>query len=133
MKNTETKHKYYDILQAISLGKPLQWKGDVGDWRDENAHTVLAEISEETYEPENYRAKPDTATINGVEVERPMTKAPEAGTRYWYAYVGRDEGYASDTWTEHTVDHERLASGMCWSAESGVAGAINAFKAALTA
>lgn len=68
------KHPYSEILHAIADGKEIQarqsngWK-DTGDYSVFNA--VLMTNKKDALQPEDYRIKPATITINGVECEAP--------------------------------------------------------------
>ena len=63
------KHPYADILIAIAEGKEVQWQMSNGKWAHQSPEGTLAEICSNAYDPERYRIKPATITINGVVCE----------------------------------------------------------------
>jgi hypothetical protein len=128
MENTETNHPYHDVLQAISLNKLIQWEGSDGCWKDQGHALTLSEISDEEFGPDRYRVKPETVSLNGIDIPRPMSKAPADGAKYWFPNSNYVCGYSFDTWEGRHVDECRLSSGTCWDTESGASEAVSALK-----
>lgn len=68
---TDTKkHQYAEILHAIADGKEIQTLG-ITEWESVYIPTVLHCMSLASFNPDRYRVKPDTITVNGIECEAP--------------------------------------------------------------
>jgi hypothetical protein len=59
-----------------------------------------------------YRRKPRTITINGIEVPEPLRVAPPSGTIYYVAMPCNANSYVDWTWFDDRSDIAALAQGM---------------------
>jgi hypothetical protein len=77
-----TPHKYADILRAIADGKRIQcYLHRKQRWMDTEEHSVfnaimLGDDNSLALQPSDYRVKPATITINGIECPAPETTPP---------------------------------------------------------
>lgn len=107
-----TEHKYAHILRAIADGNVVQWRDSNGEWNDESENTILREVVNEDYSPERYRVKPDTITINGVEVPEPVRDQLAIGTYYWLVDASADTKTRNYSWSDHGMDFNWIKSGL---------------------
>ena len=70
-------HPYTEILRAIADGKEIEWLGCDDVWSSQEADEALSEIADTTFAPEQYRVKPETININGIEVPKPLAELQE--------------------------------------------------------
>ena len=85
-----TEHKYAAILRAIADGKEIQRKFDSGSWVALSPERAMEEISSRAFSPLSYRIKPETITINGNEVPKPLTKMPPTDETVFFPDFGPD-------------------------------------------
>lgn len=89
-----TEHKYAAILRAIADGKTIQVRVAGGGWANEGSGYVLRSLTDRLFNPDDFRIKPETITINGREVPKPESKAPAEGTTYFVVYlIGTSDDY----------------------------------------
>lgn len=62
-----------------------------------------------------YRQKPKSITVNGIEVPEPMRKEPEKAEWYYLAYPISEDLYAQCTWTGARIDRLWLEKGLLHS------------------
>lgn len=62
------------------------------------------------FESVEYRIKPKTITINGIEVPKPESEAPDRNTKYYYPHLIGIVGWYR--WSDHEVDIKLLKQGM---------------------
>ena len=119
-------HKYATILNAIMDGKTIQvcYGDDVYNDIDEN--DALSHLSYCTRD--NLRVKPDTLSIAGIAVLKPMTEKPELGQRYFYIVTHRVDGVGYDYWSDSKEDNQSLHNGMCWLTRDAAVNAAAAIK-----
>lgn len=109
-------HPYSHILKAVAEGKTVQvLEANVDPdlpsvWIDITADDALADISEETYTPEEMRVKPDTVIINGHEVLVPVREALSCGIEYYH--VSRSKTSLKYIWRNAAMDYNFLDMGV---------------------
>ena len=67
-----TEHKHAAILRAIADGKPFEYR-NIDDWWYKGSLFILAQHGDL-----EWRIKPETITINGVECLKPVPQEDEA-------------------------------------------------------
>ena len=123
-------HPYSHILKAVAEGKTVQvLEANVGPglpsvWIDITADDALADISEETYTPEEMRVKPDTVIINGYEVLAPLREAPVCGTEYYH--VSRSKTSLKYVWRNAAMDYNFLDMGVVFLSKEDAAAYVKA-------
>lgn len=66
------------------------------------------------YSDFQYRRKPRTININGIEVPEPMRNAPKHGSIYFFPRIELGDKYAFATqWSGDYIDEMRLKDGIC--------------------
>jgi hypothetical protein len=61
------KHSYAEILMAIANGEQIQFINSLGNWNDMTNADVLNEIRIARFKPSEFRVKPKTILVNGIE------------------------------------------------------------------
>lgn len=123
-------HPYSTILKAVAEGKAVQvLEANVDPdlpsvWIDITADDALADISEETYTPEDMRVKPDTVIINGHEVLAPLREAPTCGTEYYHA--SRSKSFTKYVWRNSVMDYNFLDMGVVFLSKEDAAAYVKA-------
>lgn len=123
-------HPYSHILKAVAEGKTVQvLEANVDPnlpsvWIDITADDALADISEETYTPEDMRVKPDTVVINGHEVMAPLREAPACGTEYYNA--SRSKTSLEYVWRNSAMDYNFLDMGVVFLSKEDAAAYVKA-------
>ena len=77
---------------------------------------------------ENNRAAPETIRIGDYDLPAPMRVAPPKGTRY---FIRETNAYAGE-WSDHEVDFENLANGVCYGSLEDAELTVKAIKELLT-
>ena len=109
-------HPYSTILKAVAEGKTIQVLAANVDpdlpsvWLDITAEDALADVSDESYAPEDMRVKPDTVVINGYEVMAPLREAPACGTEYYH--ITRSKTSLKYVWHNSAMDYNFLDMGV---------------------
>src|SRR5574344_2932994 len=123
-------HPYSTILKAVAEGKTIQVleanvdPGLPSVWIDITADDALADISEESYAPEDMRVKPDTVVINGYEVMAPLREAPACGTEYYPATLSKKA--VKYLWVGSVMDHNFLDMGVVFLSKEDAAAYVKA-------
>ena len=118
-------HPYSIILKAVAEGKTIQvLEANVDPdlpsvWIDITADDALADVSEETYTPEEMRVKPDTVVINGYEVMAPLREAPACGTEYYH--ITRSKTSLKYVWHNSAMDYNFLDMGVVFLSKEDAA------------
>lgn len=98
------------IVQAGANGEEIEYSLSEGVWYNfKNAEPDLLsfEIGED------YRIKPKTITVNGIEVPEPIRKEPTKGdTLYFIPVLSSPSFYAQVYWNGDETDHHRLKHGL---------------------
>lgn len=63
-----------------------------------------------------YRVKPNTHVVNGIECPSPLSEMPEEGFRYWYIDTNSSQGYDFSHWDDVFIDHVRAKVGI-WATD----------------
>ena len=64
--------------------------------------------------PEDYRIKPKTILVYGVEVPAPETKKPELGHWYYCPFFSHVRQFSKTRWSDNNVDNYRLSNGLVY-------------------
>ena len=118
-------HPYSTILKAVAEGKTIQvLEANVDPdlpsvWIDITADDALADVSEETYLPEEMRVKPDTVVINEYEVMAPLREAPACGTEYYH--ITRSKTSLKYVWHNSAMDYNFLDMGVVFLSKEDAA------------
>lgn len=94
-------HPYAEILRAIADGKEIEWLGCDEVWSSQDADEALSEIADTVFAPESYRVKPETISINGIEVPKPLAELQEE-TLFWPSFTGNADG----NWVEEELGYK---------------------------
>ena len=78
--------------------------------------------------PEEFRVKPATITVNGIEVPEPLREAPDVGSTYWV--VSPYGGAVKMRYRADNEDAHALKSGLCHATEDA---ALAHFEAVISA
>jgi hypothetical protein len=114
--NMNKPHKHWkEIAQyaqdAAETEKP--WKRWQYRLNDANWTTFTKTDQFEDIVGIEYRRKPKTININGIEVPEPMREKPEIGHKYFALSFDYDDGYSEQTWEDHRLDLIWLSRGIC--------------------
>lgn len=72
-----------------------------------------------------YRRKPKTITVNGIEVPEPSRETPKIGDRYYLAYPVSSSGFVEYFWTNEAQEKSWLEKGLLHlTKEAAIAHAI---------
>ena len=118
-------HPYSTILKAVAEGKTIQvLEANVDPdlpsvWIDITADDALADVSDESYAPEDMRVKPDTVVINGYEVMAPLREAPACGTEYYH--ITRSKTSLKYVWHNSAMDYNFLDMGVVFLSKEDAA------------
>ena len=103
-----TKHKHADLMllyaqDALETDKPwTRWEMLVHDkWAVLTSNPTWHEALE-------YRRKPQTILVNGIEVPKPETRAPKYDTLYWVPDLKSKSFFDCFTWCNDDVDFRHL-------------------------
>lgn len=114
---SKQEHPYAKVLRWIADGESIQADSySYGQFLDVMCtKTLLEGIAEgRASDPERFRLKPRTITINGIEVPEPLRVAPEEGSDYFT--VNMEDGDADSwrlEWRSGGLDSRRLNAGLC--------------------
>ena len=118
-------HPYSIILKAVAEGKTIQvLEANVDPdlpsvWIDITADDALADVSDESYAPEDMRVKPDTVVINGYDVLAPLREAPACGTEYYH--ITRSKTSLKYVWHNSAMDYNFLDMGVVFLSKEDAA------------
>lgn len=111
--NTSNKpHKHWRLMRdyaqdAQETDRPWdrwQYRYKDGDWQDETGPFIF-------YTDFEYRRKPRTININGIEVPEPMREKPEDGTKYYMPMCDNEVDFS--VWQNSMSDNRWLSWGVC--------------------
>lgn len=108
-------HEYAQVLRWIADGERIQsFDGTLNKWIDRTLSGPLMDIFNEKISPEEFRIKPRTININGIEVPEPVRVALNMDQDYWMPSTGAltYDGVTSQVWLDTSVDHARLQYGL---------------------
>ena len=123
-------HPYSTILKSVAEGKTIQvLEANVDPdlpsvWIDITADDALADVSDESYAPEDMRVKPDTVVINGYEVMAPLREAPACGEEYYPA--SRSKTALKFIWANSAMDYNFLDMGVVFLSKEDAAAYVKA-------
>ena len=122
------KHPHYDIAVwyfSDPENNVVQFYfEELGKWEDVKDPVFYVDI--------NYRRKPappKRITINGVEINAPLSEAPKSGAVC--GFVGPDDGYET-RWVGLAWQLRYLKNGRCYATEQDAQAAYDAITLALT-
>lgn len=100
-------HPQADLIKAWTDGNTIQMRHiDKSEWED------TAEPRFSLTNQYDYRIKPRTILINGIEVPEPVREPLEDGQKYWTFITGwRDDVYQSE-WEGSDSDYNFLNQGL---------------------
>ena len=106
-------HKYAAILRAIADGKTVQFRDNENVWYEPSPASLLGTLSAGVYQPDRFRIKPETISINGVKVPKPETTAPAKGTDYYLPKFTDDPSlHCRLPWHGDAMDRTVLSRGL---------------------
>lgn len=111
--------KVKDLLVAIGTNEPVQYEKLPNMWvtlSETQVNVLLLRISRGAHVG-SYRVKPKTITVNGVEIQAPLTKAPNVGEYYYLVALLESKHFYHFTWSDDESDNRALARGICHSTE----------------
>lgn len=102
-----------EALIALANGEDLQWRdGDFQQWNDVNDYLRLG-----IFNDCEFRLKPRTITINGIEVPAPFE--PKVGEEYWCFSTQTVLGYGHNVYKSERADRRFINIGA-WRTEDEV-------------
>lgn len=102
-----TPHKHAEILRAIADGKTIEARRIGSDW--ETIANPLVVIANPIWV---LRIKPETITINGHEVPRPVREPLRYGQIYYTPRINNEVLYAELKWNDDNIDRRLLERGL---------------------
>lgn len=107
-------HEYAQVLRWIADGEAVQtYDYLISEWIDRHSTALLRDIFNQETAPENFRIKPRTILINGIEVPEPLISAPKVGISYCYLSLGhREHSVYESRWNDDIADHRILKRGL---------------------
>lgn len=108
-------HEHAELLRAIADGKQMQVQDHTGTWYNCCGTTALRTITEGLFRRTNLRIKPDTITVNGIEVPEPLRDFPPKIGCYWA--VSPYHGTARIDYRADKEDQHALNAGLCHATE----------------
>lgn len=113
---SKQEHPYAQVLRWIADGESIQADSNYdGHFLNVTCtKTLLEGIAEgRASDPDRFRLKPRTITINGHEVPEPMRVAPKWIAGYYMPDLIDSTYVATSYWGDDKYDEERLARGLC--------------------
>ena len=98
-------HKHKDLIIAWANGETIQcWNNDLQVW---------VELCHPNFNNDvEFRVKPRTISINGIEVPAPEQQALDAGTVYYSPYLLHEDLFEAFYWRDDDVDKRTLSRGL---------------------
>lgn len=110
MQSNTTERKHYDLIIAWANGEDIQYRFDETEvWEDVN--------NPSWYEDCEYRIKPKTIAIGGMQVPAPRATPPRNGQEYWVLLVEDEE--ISFVWAGDDCDYTRLKHRVIHDTQEG--------------
>ena len=103
-------HPQADILRAIADGKQIQYRYSSG-WIDTGYIDILGLLYNKV--DCQFRIKPKTININGIEVPEPMREEPKKGTQVWVADLMNAGEVTCTSWYSGVAHKDYLKNGLC--------------------
>lgn len=101
------RHPHADVIIAWAEGKEIQVANqDKENWRDVSENELYFRTDF------RYRIKPETILVNGIEVPKPETEAPEEGEDYYTPQPCNFDFFTRATWWGTEYDVMRLNRGL---------------------
>lgn len=111
-----TPHPYAEILRAIAEGKLIQFYSRAKSWSDVTHGSALKIIADYVeYSEIQFRIKPETILINGIEVPKPCSSPPAPETIYYIPYFEAEQidyRFTSLSWDNDSYDLHMLKLGF---------------------
>lgn len=112
----KTEHKYAQVLRWIADGESIQVKTNRGVFVDLDESQVQGTLRNIggglCVEPEDFRLKPRTITVNGREIVAGEREALQPAESYFVADPTAYEYFVSYCWSAHPVNLDHLARGL---------------------
>ncbi|UUN99173.1 hypothetical protein I9054_006910 [Acinetobacter bereziniae] len=110
-----------EALIALANGEDLQWRdGDFRQWNDVNDELRLG-----IFNDCEFRLKPRTITINGIEVPAPFD--PKEGEEYWCFSTQTIFGYGHNVYVSERADRRFINMGA-WRTEEEIKQVVAALR-----
>ena len=103
-------HPQADILRAIADGKQIQYRYSSG-WIDTGYIDILGLLYNKV--DCQFRIKPKTININGIEVPKPMRETPKDDVSFWLADPTNQTGVCEFKWHPCSTHKGWLEAGFC--------------------
>lgn len=103
---------------GVDLWKHVQWSSGFGHgcWYDcPNSDSICPDGGAE------YRVKPSTHVVNGVECPAPMSELPAVDEDYFYVDPSGDPGINESYWSSDWIDQWRFKCGIFHTQEDALA------------
>lgn len=96
-------------IHGTELWRFVQWSKDKESW----------EVCQSRYEVDvndvfDYRVKPRTHTVNGIECPAPLDQQPEAGQRVYYINSASPRGVSTTEYFGESETSKRIFLTGCW-------------------
>ncbi len=111
-----------EVKLAWAKGEKVQWRQSF-DWDDLGATNILGIFDDEDIE---FRLKPRTITINGMEVPAPFE--PKDGDKYWFMDVNNRRGYEYDVCGIDHFNDEQWSFFGTWRTEEEIKQVVAALR-----
>lgn len=103
--------KWADVIKAMADGIPVECQWSDGTWNEPGPNNPISQPGA------NWRIKPSTIMIAGIEVPEPLRVAPEKDTTYFVADPASDDLFYAETWDCDSIDIRYLRRGQCHATE----------------
>ena len=113
-----------EALIALANGEAVEYNSD-GAWWEIDGNCAL-KIFDQSWD---YRIKPRTITINGIEVPAPF-KPKTMGEQYFFLYPSNEEGYGMNYFD--CDDHETWMQFGAWRSEDEIKQVVSALRSILS-
>jgi hypothetical protein len=115
-------HPHAELLRAIADGKQMQ--SDGADCTARDALLMIADFC-----ADRIRIKPETVTINGIEVPSPVREPLKDGEQYWFVASELATPVSASEWSGDSFDGRMLERGLMHRTRDA---ALAHFKALIT-
>lgn len=95
--------EYAHIFKWLVDGEQVQFFGSITGWVGKHPKEVLGLIHL-GHEPSNFRLKPRTHTINGIECPAPHKESLAVGTKFWVANPTVENLSSTFIWSDGLSD-----------------------------
>lgn len=100
-----------DVIELALQGYTVEFRGE------EDTRWRYKPVDQGFLRGYDYRAVPPTVKVNGFDVPKPLTNAPDDGWGYFLADPTMADYYSEQTWQNDDEDRDWLARGLMHSTE----------------